>query len=119
MAYSVIDDYLESRRMQPVQQKIGPDYDSLITEPQQTQYASKPEAPAQAPQAGAASMAASGSPEMAAVQAGGSLITSYLAQRAADERARRERAAQIEDQYADNQNVGFNTQLKGLQGALR
>lgn len=102
----------------------GPNYEELALEMNQKPMA---QAPAQTPQADPSagvmqagmSGAAMGGPAGAAIGAGGSLITSYLAQKAADERARRDRAALIEDQYADNQDKGFNTQLLGLRGALR
>lgn len=68
---------------------------------------------------GAATGAMMGGPAGAAIGAGGAFLTSYLAQRAADERARRDRAAQIENQYAQNQNQGFNTMMDAFRGALK
>jgi hypothetical protein len=42
-----------------------------------------------------------------------------LAQKAADERAKRAQALQIQSEYAQNQNKGFDTMMKAYQGALR
>lgn len=66
--------------------------------------------------AGAAGMS---SPAAAGIMAGGQFLSNYLAQKAADERARRDRAAQIEQQYAQNQNQGFDTMMKAFGGALK
>ena len=60
-----------------------------------------------------------GGPAGAAIGAGGSFLSSYLAQQAADERAKRDRAAQIEQQYAQNQNQGFDTLMNTYRGAVR
>lgn len=68
---------------------------------------------------GAAQGAMMGGPAGAAIGAGGSFLSSYLAQQAADERAKRDRAAQIEQQYAQNQNQGFDTLMNTYRGALR
>lgn len=63
--------------------------------------------------------AAMGGPAGAAMAVGGSFLSNYLAQKAADERAKRDRAAQIEQNYAQNQNQGFDTMMRTAQGALR
>ena len=77
-------------------------------------------APAAADIGGAATSGAmAGGPAGAALMAGGSFLSNYLAQKAADERAKRDRAMQIEQQYAQNQNQGFDTMMKAWGGALR
>lgn len=63
--------------------------------------------------------AAAGGPVGAGIAAGGSLLTQYIANKAASERARRDRAAQIEQQYAQNQNQGYQTFFNALQGAYK
>lgn len=55
----------------------------------------------------------------AGIAAGGALLTSYLAQKAADERQRRQNAAAIEQNYAQNQTNAYNTILGNLGKALR
>lgn len=55
----------------------------------------------------------------AGIAAGGTLLTSYLAQKAADERQRRQNAAAIEQNYAQNQTNAYNTILGNLGKALR
>ena len=68
---------------------------------------------------GAEQGAAMANPMAAGIQAGGSFLSNYLAQKAADERAKRDRAVQIEQQYAQNQNQGFDTMMRAWGGALR
>lgn len=67
----------------------------------------------------AASGAMMGGPVGAGVAVGGQFLMNYMAQKAADERARRDRAVQIENQYAQNQNKGFDTMMNAFRGALR
>lgn len=127
---SWMDQYLQQRAKedQMKYQGVGakaedaPDYASFQSKPMQT------EAPVQTQQEGVnagqvaqagASGAMVGGPAGAAVAAGGSLLTQYLANKAASERARRDRAAQIENQYAQNQNQGYQTFFNALQGAYK
>lgn len=67
----------------------------------------------------ATSGAMMGGPVGAGVAVGGQFLMNYMAQKAADERARRDRAVQIENQYAQNQNKGFDTMMNAFRGALR
>lgn len=63
--------------------------------------------------------AAMGGPAGAAIAVGGQLASTYIANKAASERARRERAAQIAQQYGEDQYKGFQMAQQALQGALR
>lgn len=60
-----------------------------------------------------------GGPAGAAVSVGGQFLTNYMAQKAADERQRRQNAVQIANDYAQNQNKGFDTMMRAWGGALR
>ncbi len=62
---------------------------------------------------------AMGGPAGAAIAAGGTLLTNYLAQKAADERQRRQNAASIEQTYGQNQTNAYNSILANLGRALR
>lgn len=62
---------------------------------------------------------AMGGPAAAGIAVGGQFLSNYLSQKAADERAKRDRAAQIEQNYTQNQNQGFNTMMEAFRGALR
>lgn len=55
----------------------------------------------------------------AGIAAGGTLLTNYIAQKAADERQRRQNAAAIEQNYAQNQTNAYNSILGNLGKALR
>lgn len=55
----------------------------------------------------------------AGIAAGGTLLTSYIAQKAADERQRRQNAAAIEQNYSQNQTNAYNSILGNLGKALR
>ena len=68
---------------------------------------------------GAATGAMAGGPAGAAIGAGASLASTYLAQKAASERARRDRAAQIEQQYGQDQMAALRMAQQAVQGAFR
>jgi len=68
---------------------------------------------------GAAGAAAMSNPAAAGIMAGGSFLSNYLAQKAADERARRANEMQNIQNYADNQNKGLDTLMTAWRGALR
>ena len=127
---SWVDQYLQQRAKEDEmkykgvgsQEQDAPDYASFQSKPMAQ------EAPIQSQEQGinsgkvatdAASGAAIGGPAGAGIAAGGSLLTQYLANKAASERARRDRSAQIEQQYAQNQNQGYQTFFNALQGAYR
>lgn len=63
--------------------------------------------------------AAVGSPMGAAIAAGGSIASQIIAQRAADARAQRERAANIEQTLGQNQQNAYNSILQSLGRAYR
>lgn len=63
--------------------------------------------------------AALGGPAAAGIMVGGQFLTNYMAQKAADERAKRDRAVQIEQQYGQDQANAFQQLMKTYQGALR
>ncbi len=125
------EDYLkekESRNYGVSDKLVGeePDYSSLMIQknmqtPDESQSYQSPSTAQTGGNTAQAAMAggAAGGPAGAAVAAGGSLATQYLAEKAAAERARRDRAAAIEQQYAQNQNQGFQTIMNAIQGALR
>ena len=69
--------------------------------------------------AAGASGAAVAGPWGAAIAAGGAFLSQYLGQKAADERAKRDRSVQIQQQYAQNQNQGLDTMMQAARGALR
>ena len=68
---------------------------------------------------GAGGAAAMSNPAAAGIMMGGSFLSNYLAQKAQDEREKRNREMQIEQNYAQNQNQGFDTMMKAFGGALR
>lgn len=103
---------------------LGEDYASNISEmqysPQQMNSISDGGSAAGAGIAGsAASGAAMGGPAGAGIAVGGQLLSGYLAQKAADERQRRENSVKI----AENQTAGETNAFKFLdnvyKGALR
>lgn len=57
-------------------------------------------------------------PQGAAVGVGSQLVMGYLAQKAADERAKRERAALIAQQHGEQEQQGFNKLIDVYRGAL-
>lgn len=72
--------------------------------------------------AGMSGMAASpfmATPEGAAAMVGSQFLSQYLAQKAADEKARRDRAAQIAEQHSQGEQKGFDTLMQAYRGALR
>lgn len=74
-------------------------------------------APATAAQGAAA--AALGGPAVAGITVGGQILSNYLSQKAQDERAKRERAAQIEANYGQDQQNAFNQIMNNYARALR
>ena len=60
-----------------------------------------------------------GGPAGAAITVGGQLASQYLAQKAADERAKRERAAQIEQNYGQDQQRALGQIQQAMMGAFR
>jgi hypothetical protein len=60
-----------------------------------------------------------GGPAGAAVSVGGSLLTNYLAQKAATERQKRQQSVQIENEYTKNMGDALTQQLAAYRGALR
>ena len=62
---------------------------------------------------------AMGGPAAAGIMVGGQLASQYLAQKAADERARRERAAQIEQNYGQDQQRALGQIQQAMMGAFR
>lgn len=96
----------------------GNDYAAALDSGYGSQY-SQPSNVGSSVATGAATGAMAGGPVGAAIGAGGAFLIQYLAQRVADERAKRDRAAQIEQQYAENQNKGFDTLMNTYRGALR
>ena len=71
--------------------------------------------PAQA----AATGAAMGGPSGAAIAVGGQFLMQHMAQRAAEEEARKQRAVQIEAQYGQDQNKGFDSMMRVAERVLR
>lgn len=72
--------------------------------------------------AGTAGGAAAGSvagPVGAGIGAVGGFMTALMAQKAQDERQRRANAVGIEQTHAQNQSQGYDTMMRGFQGALR
>ena len=67
----------------------------------------------------AASGAMMGGPVGAGIMVGGQLASQYLAQKAADERAKRERAAQIEQNYGQDQQRALGQIQQAMMGAFR
>jgi hypothetical protein len=67
----------------------------------------------------ALSGAAVGGPLGAGIAAGGSIASQIIAQRAADARAQRERAANIEQTLGQNQQNAYNSILQSLGRAYR
>lgn len=75
---------------------------------------------AQAPAAaGAGGLLALSSPAAAGISVAGSFLSNYLAQRAADERARRDREAQIAQNQAEGEQNAFRFLDNVYKGALR
>lgn len=73
---------------------------------------------AQAP-AGAAGGFALSNPMAAGISVGGAFLSNYLAQRAADERARRDREVQIAQNQAEGEQNAFRFLDNVYKGALR
>jgi hypothetical protein len=67
--------------------------------------------------AGAGALA--GGPAGAGIMVGCQLASKYLAQKAADERAKRERSAQIEQNYGQDQQRSLGQMQQALMGAFR
>ena len=105
------------------QRKLGDSYDIDFSAPNApvTMKSQGPSGSEVAANVGtsAATGAAMGGVAGAGIAAGGTLLTSYLAQKAADERQRRQNAAAIEQNYAQNQTNAYNTILGNLGKALR
>ena len=117
---SWLDNYMKQKKYSPYDNSEG----FLSIQPQKTQEV------IQAPQqstgeiltnTGTAGLqgGAMGSPAGAAIAAGGSLASQIIAQRAADARAQRERAANIEQTLGQNQQSAYNTILQSLGRAYR
>lgn len=60
-----------------------------------------------------------GGPVGAGVAVGGRFLENYLAQKAAEEKERRQQAAMNAQSYAQNQQQGFDTLMRTYGGALR
>lgn len=69
--------------------------------------------------ANAATGAAMGGPVGAGIAVGGSMLTNYLANKAATERQKRANAVQIENEYTKNMGDALTQQLAAYRGALR
>lgn len=92
--------------------------------PSQNSYMSASQAQPQGVDAGSmasagAQGAAMGGPAGAAMAVGGSFLSQYMAQKAADERQKRQMDLQIQQDYGQNQNKGFQTMMETYRGALR
>lgn len=68
---------------------------------------------------GAAAAPFMSTPAGAGIMVGSQFLSQYLAQKAADERARREREAQIAQQHGQSEQKGFDTLMQAYRGALR
>lgn len=68
---------------------------------------------------GAATVPFMSTPAGAAVMVGSQFLTQYLAQKAADERAKRDRAVQIAQQHGQDEQKGFDQLINVYRGALR
>jgi len=109
LPYANEDDY---------QQAEGTGYLGYDTTPAQTTADLSTESAA--PAAGGAGLAASGgNPYVAGAMIAGSFLSNYLAQKAADERQRKDLLMKSQENYANDQRQGLNTQLAAWRGALR
>ena len=99
------------------QQAEGTGYLGYDTTPVQTSADLSQSA---APAAGGAGLAASGgNPYVAGAMIAGSFLSNYLAQKAADERQKKELAMRTQENYANDQSKALDTQLAAWRGALR
>lgn len=67
----------------------------------------------------AGSGAAMGGPAGAAIQVGGQILSQYMAQKAADERARRQQLAQVAQEHSAGEMRAIGYLQDSLKGALR
>src|SRR5690349_13994351 len=109
------EDYLQQRKkaaLNDMNQKPQElDYQSLQAAPVQPVESVQSAPPAQGANVANAAMtgAAAGGPAGAAIGAGGSLLTQYLAERAAAEREKRAREVQIAQQHTQDEDRGYDT----------
>lgn len=104
-------------QVQKTEQSLAPE----MPVQQSAQIQSKPQSGVDAGQVAGAGLsgAAVGGPAGAAVDVGGSLLSQYIAQKAADERAKREMTAQAyQKQASDEQNI-INSIMGSNARALR
>lgn len=122
---SWVNEYMASKKYDPYYEAAKPDYlqDQIAQLPQmKTQdVIQSPSQGVDAGQTATAGMsgAAVGGPMGAAIAAGGSIASQIIAQRAADARAQRERAANIEQTLGQNQQNAYNSILQSLGRAYR
>lgn len=103
--------YLEDEQTDPSPEMVVPQTQIAVPEKQSMDYG-------QVAQAGA-SGAAMGGPMGAAIGAGGSFLTQYIAQRAADERAKRAAIGQAYQNQASNEQNIINSIMATNARALR
>lgn len=121
---SWINEYMATKKYDPYY-GAAQNQDFEIEQPQlKTNEVIQSQAPSQGEMAtnvgtSALSGAAVGGPAGAAIAAGGSIASQIIAQRAADERAKRERAANIEQTLGQNQQNAYNSILQSLGRAYR
>lgn len=122
---SWVNEYMASKKYDPYYDAAKPDYSQeQMAQIPQMKTQDVIQSPSQGVDVGQTSSAALGGasvggPAGAAIAAGGSLASQIIAQRAADARAQRERAANIEQTLGQNQQNAYNSILQSLGRAYR